>query len=62
MEPAPQEPKSRTIPRTRRTDPIKTCVNSVDFELSAKTIDVLANMADIIVPGHDNYLLVDSII
>jgi glyoxylase-like metal-dependent hydrolase (beta-lactamase superfamily II) len=36
-------------------------LNSVDFELSAKTIDELANMADIIVPGHDNYFLVDFI-
>jgi len=36
-------------------------LNSVDFELSAKTIDKLAAMADIIVPGHDNYFLVDCV-
>jgi N-acyl homoserine lactone hydrolase len=35
--------------------------NAVDFELSARTIDRLADMADIIVPGHDNYFLVDSV-
>ena len=33
--------------------------NAVDFELSARTMDKLAAMADIIVPGHDNYFLVD---
>lgn len=35
--------------------------NSVDFELAARMIDMLAEMADIIVPGHDNYLLVDGV-
>jgi glyoxylase-like metal-dependent hydrolase (beta-lactamase superfamily II) len=33
--------------------------NAVDFELSARTMDKLAAMADIIVPGHDNYFLAD---
>ena len=33
--------------------------NSVDFELSTKTIQKAAGMTDIIVPGHDNYFLVD---
>jgi len=33
--------------------------NAVDFELSARTTDKLADMADIIVPGHDNYFLAD---
>lgn len=33
--------------------------NAVDFELSAQTMNKLAAMADIIVPGHDNYFLVD---
>ena len=32
--------------------------NAVDFELSARTMDRLASVADIIVPGHDNYFLV----
>jgi len=31
--------------------------NSWDFELAARTMDELAGMADIIVPGHDNYFL-----
>jgi glyoxylase-like metal-dependent hydrolase (beta-lactamase superfamily II) len=31
--------------------------NSMDFDLAARTIDMLGNMADIIVPGHDNYFL-----
>ncbi len=35
--------------------------NAVDFELSARTMDSLAAMADIIVPGHDNYFLVDCV-
>lgn len=35
--------------------------NSVDFELAARMIDTLAEMADIIVPGHDNYFLVDGV-
>ena len=33
--------------------------NAVDFEVSARTMDKLAIMADIIVPGHDNFFLVD---
>jgi glyoxylase-like metal-dependent hydrolase (beta-lactamase superfamily II) len=32
--------------------------NSADFELAARTIDALTAIADIIVPGHDNYFLV----
>jgi glyoxylase-like metal-dependent hydrolase (beta-lactamase superfamily II) len=35
--------------------------NAVDFQLSARTIDKLRALADIIVPGHDNYFLVDTI-
>jgi N-acyl homoserine lactone hydrolase len=35
--------------------------NAVDFEISARTMDKLAAMADIIVPGHDNYFLVDCV-
>jgi len=35
--------------------------NAVDFELSARTMDKLTAMADIIVPGHDNYFLVDCV-
>ena len=35
--------------------------NAVDFELSARTMDKLAALADIIVPGHDNYFLADSV-
>lgn len=31
--------------------------NSVDFALAAQTMDALAERADIIVPGHDNYFL-----
>jgi glyoxylase-like metal-dependent hydrolase (beta-lactamase superfamily II) len=33
--------------------------NAVDFELSARTMDKIAAMADIIVPGHDNCFLSD---
>ena len=32
--------------------------NSVDFQLASDTMDGLSAMADIIVPGHDNYFLV----
>lgn len=32
--------------------------NSADFDLAARTMDRLAAIADIIVPGHDNYFLV----
>lgn len=35
--------------------------NAVDFDLSARTMDKLADMADIIVPGHDNYFLADCV-
>jgi glyoxylase-like metal-dependent hydrolase (beta-lactamase superfamily II) len=35
--------------------------NAVDFELSARTMDKLSALADIIVPGHDNYFLADSV-
>jgi len=31
--------------------------NAVDFELSARTMDKIASIADIVVPGHDNYFL-----
>ena len=34
--------------------------NSTDFELAARTIDSLAGMADIVIPGHDNYFLVSA--
>lgn len=33
--------------------------NCVDFEQSARTMDRLASLADIIVPGHDNCFLVE---
>ena len=33
--------------------------NAVDFEQSARTMDAIAAMADLIVPGHDNYFLSD---
>jgi N-acyl homoserine lactone hydrolase len=32
--------------------------NSVDFSLASQTMDKLAEIADIVVPGHDNYFLV----
>ena len=31
--------------------------NCVDFELSAKSMDRIAAVADLVVPGHDNYFL-----
>ncbi len=31
--------------------------NCVDFDLSAQSMDRLRSLADIIVPGHDNYFL-----
>jgi glyoxylase-like metal-dependent hydrolase (beta-lactamase superfamily II) len=31
--------------------------NCVDFELSAKTMDKIAGVADLVVPGHDNFFL-----
>jgi glyoxylase-like metal-dependent hydrolase (beta-lactamase superfamily II) len=31
--------------------------NAVDFALSARTMDKLAALADVVVPGHDNYFL-----
>jgi glyoxylase-like metal-dependent hydrolase (beta-lactamase superfamily II) len=31
--------------------------NCVDFELAAKSMDKLATLAELIVPGHDNYFL-----
>lgn len=34
--------------------------NAVDFELSARTMDKLSAMADIIIPGHDNYFFPDD--
>jgi glyoxylase-like metal-dependent hydrolase (beta-lactamase superfamily II) len=33
--------------------------NSVDFDQAAASMDKLAALADVIVPGHDNYFLVD---
>ena len=36
--------------------------NAVDFELSTRTMDKLAALADIIVPGHDNYFLADCVV
>jgi glyoxylase-like metal-dependent hydrolase (beta-lactamase superfamily II) len=36
--------------------------NAVDFALSARTMDKLASMSDIIVPGHDNYFLADCVV
>ena len=35
--------------------------NAVDLELSTRTIDKLAAMADIIIPGHDNFFLADYV-
>lgn len=32
--------------------------NSADFELATESIEKLARIADIVVPGHDNYFLV----
>jgi glyoxylase-like metal-dependent hydrolase (beta-lactamase superfamily II) len=31
--------------------------NCVDFELSAQSMEKIAAMADVVVPGHDNYFL-----
>lgn len=31
--------------------------NCVDFELSARTMEKIAGLADLVVPGHDNYFL-----
>jgi glyoxylase-like metal-dependent hydrolase (beta-lactamase superfamily II) len=31
--------------------------NAVDFELSARTMDEISSVADMVVPGHDNYFL-----
>jgi glyoxylase-like metal-dependent hydrolase (beta-lactamase superfamily II) len=31
--------------------------NSVDFELSARSMDKIARVADFVIPGHDNYFL-----
>lgn len=31
--------------------------NCVDFELSARSMDRIAELADLVVPGHDNYFL-----
>ncbi|MHC4518128.1 MAG: MBL fold metallo-hydrolase [Planctomycetota bacterium] len=36
--------------------------NAVDFEQSARTMDRLATMADVIVPGHDNYFLPECVV
>ena len=34
--------------------------NCVDFELSARSMEKIASLADIVVPGHDNYFLVTA--
>jgi glyoxylase-like metal-dependent hydrolase (beta-lactamase superfamily II) len=31
--------------------------NCADFDLSARSRDKIAGLADIVVPGHDNYFL-----
>ena len=31
--------------------------NCVDFDLSAKSMDKIAGLADLVVPGHDNFFL-----
>ena len=31
--------------------------NSADFDLVARSIEELARIADVIIPGHDNYFL-----
>ncbi|MHC4557715.1 MAG: MBL fold metallo-hydrolase [Planctomycetota bacterium] len=36
--------------------------NAVDFALSARTMDKLTSIADIIIPGHDNYFLVECVV
>lgn len=36
--------------------------NAVDFELSARTMEKLTSIADIIIPGHDNYFLVECVV
>jgi glyoxylase-like metal-dependent hydrolase (beta-lactamase superfamily II) len=33
--------------------------NSADFDLATRSIESLARLADIVVPGHDNYFLVN---
>lgn len=35
--------------------------NAVDPEVAARTMDRIASMADIVVPGHDNYFLVSPL-
>ena len=32
--------------------------NSADFDLAARSIEALSQIADIVIPGHDNYFLV----
>jgi glyoxylase-like metal-dependent hydrolase (beta-lactamase superfamily II) len=34
--------------------------NCVDFELSARSMEKIAALADVVVPGHDNYFMVGS--
>ena len=34
--------------------------NSADFELAARSIDRLATIADVVIPGHDNWFLNDQ--
>lgn len=34
--------------------------NCVDFELSARSMNKIAQLADLVVPGHDNYFLAKS--
>ena len=35
--------------------------NCVDFELSARSMEKIASLADIVAPGHDNYFLVTDL-
>ena len=34
--------------------------NSADFALAARSIEALSQIADIVIPGHDNYFLVSQ--
>jgi len=35
--------------------------NSVDFDISSESIEKMASLADVVVPGHSNYFLVKSL-
>jgi len=41
----------------RQPFPFHELSNCVDFELAAKSMDRIAAVADVVVPGHDNYFL-----